>query len=84
MHAARLIIVSFLLLAIVVTFSSQGREATSRAWEDMRPTVVEVMDGLYATIRSFVAGEDPHESIDDHAPGVNFDLIITLDHGVFL
>jgi hypothetical protein len=84
MHAARLIIVSFLLLAIVVAFSSQGREATSRAWEDMRPTVVEVMDGLYATLRSFVAGEDPHQSIDDNAPGVNFDLIITLDHGVIL
>lgn len=84
MHAARLIIVSFLLLAIVVTFSSQGREVTSRAWEKMRPTVVDVMDDLYATIRSFVAGEDPHQSIDDNAPGVNFDLIITLDHGVFL
>jgi hypothetical protein len=50
----------------------------------MRPTVVEVMDGLYATLRSFVAGEDPHQSIDDNAPGVNFDLIITLDHGVIL
>lgn len=83
MHAVRFIIVSLLLLAIVMTFSSQGREATSRAWEDMRPAVVEVMDGLYATIRSFVAGDAPHEGIDDNAPGVNFDLIITMDRGVF-
>lgn len=84
MHAARIIIVSFLLLAIVATFSSRGWETSSRSWEDMRLTVVEVMDGLYATLRSFVAGEDSHQSIDDNAPGVNFDLIITLDYGVIL
>ena len=84
MHAARIIIVSFLLLALVATLSSGAWEITSLTWEDMRPTVVEVMDGLYATLRSFVAGEDSHQSVDDNAPGVNFDLIITLDYGVIL
>ena len=83
MQAVRYILVSLLLLVVAVTFSSQGREAASRAWEDMRPAVVGVMDGLYATLRSFVAGDAPHEGIDDNAPGVNLDLIITLDRGVF-
>ena len=82
MYVARWFFVSFLILLIVVTFSSQGREVANQAWEEVRPVVVDAMDSFYASLRNLVAGENPHESIDDHAPGVNFDLIITLRHGV--
>jgi hypothetical protein len=83
MYAARWILVSFLILLIIVTFSPAGREVASQAWKEIRPVVVDVMDSLYASLRNFVAGEDAHEGIDDHTPGVNFDLIITKDRGAF-
>ena len=77
MHVARLIIVLFLLVMIVFTYSPQVREGLSQGWVEIRPVVVEIMDSLYATIRNFVAGSDPHDPIDDTPPGVNFDFIIT-------
>ena len=84
MQVARWIIVSFLILAIMVASSPQAWTATSQAWEQARPDVIDVMDGLYAIIRGVVAGSDPHEGIEDDAPGVNYDIIITMDCRNFL
>jgi hypothetical protein len=39
------------------------------------------MDDLYLTVRNFVVGSDVHEGIDDNAPGVDFDRIITMERG---
>jgi len=84
MHVVRWIIVSFLILAIMIASSTQTWTATSQAWEQTRPEVIEVMDGLYAILRDFVAGSDPHEGIDGDAPGVDYDIIITMDRGNLL
>ena len=79
MHVVRWIIVSFLIVAIMIASSPQAWTATSQAWDHARPDVIEVMDGLYAIIRNVVAGSDPHEGIDGDAPGVDYDIIITMD-----
>jgi hypothetical protein len=80
MYAARLLTVLFLILVIGVAYHPQAREAARQSWENARPAVVEVMDGLYAALRNLVAGTESHDGIDDSAPGENFDRIITMDH----
>jgi hypothetical protein len=79
MHAARSIIISILILAVIFTSSPLVREEVSRFWEHVRPGVIVFMDDLYATIRNFVAGSDANDGIEDNAPGVDFDRIITMD-----
>lgn len=82
MHFVRFIVILFLIFAIVFTYSPQGHGTMGRAWEHARPVVIQVMDGLYAAIRNFVAGTDLQDNgIDDSAPGVNFDKVITLAQG---
>lgn len=73
MHVVRAFVILFLILAIMVACSPQTRDA----WYEARPLVIQVMDSLYATIRNFVAGGDPHEGIDSDPPGVDFEIIIT-------
>ena len=81
MYVSRLIIVS--LLVLVMTFAAVYSQATgeelNRAWENARPAVLGIMDHAYAVFRNFVAGSDAEDSIDDNAPGVDFDLITTMD-----
>jgi hypothetical protein len=84
MHIARSIIILFLILAIVFTYGPLARGEVSQAWKDARPGVILLMDGLYATIRNFVAGTDSHDGINDDAPSVDFDIIITEERGVLL
>jgi hypothetical protein len=79
MHFTRLIAVVFLILAIVFSYSLPGRREMSQAWQNIRPNVIQAMDSLYATIRNLVAGMDANHGIDDKAPGVNFDEVITLN-----
>lgn len=81
MHVARLIIVSFLILAILFTYSPPAKAEVSQYWEHVRPGVILLMDDLYATVRNFVAGPDSNDGIEDNAPGVDFDRIITRDGG---
>jgi hypothetical protein len=71
----------FLIMAMVFVYNPQVREEISQTWDAVQPSVLQFMDGLYATIRNFVAGTDLHEGIEDNAPGVEFDLIITLARG---
>ena len=79
MRVVRWLTVLFLILAMVVAFSPQAHVAFSQGWDEARPVVIQIMDGLYATVRNFVAGENPTDEIDNDPPGVNFDVIITLD-----
>jgi hypothetical protein len=81
MHVARSIVVLFLIMAMVFVYNPQVREEISQTWDAVQPGVLQFMDGLYAAIRNFVAGTDLHEGIEDNAPGVEFDLIITLARG---
>ena len=81
MYGARLIIVSILILGIVFTYSPLVREEASQFWEYVRPAVIVIMDDVYATLRNFVAGPDSNDGIEDTAPGVDFDRIITMDPG---
>lgn len=79
MHVARLIILSILILAIVFTYSPLVREEVSQFWGHVRPGVIVLMDEIYATVRNFVAGPDSNDGIQDNAPGVDFDRIITME-----
>lgn len=81
MHVARWIVLGFIVAAILIASSPEMRAVTGQAWDHARPNMLQVMDGVYAMIRSFVAGSDPHEGIDDDAPGVDFDIITTLSRG---
>ena len=83
MHVARLILLSILMLALLSTYSPGVREQVSQSWEHVRPGVIVIMDDLYLTVRNFVAGSDIHEGIEDNAPGVDFDRIITMERGSF-
>ena len=80
MYVARLVLLSILILAVLFTYSPAVREQVSRSWEHVRPGVIVLMDDLYLTVRNFVAGSDIHKGIEDNAPGVDFDRIITMDH----
>ena len=80
MHVARLILLSILILAVLFTYSPVVKGQVSQSWEHVRPGVIVLMDDLYLTVRNFVAGSDIHEGIEDNAPGVDFDRIITMDH----
>ena len=79
MYVARLILASILILGIVFMYSPLAREETRQFWEHIRPGVIVLMDDLYATLRNFVAGNDSNDGIEDNAPGVDFDRIITID-----
>lgn len=81
MQVARLILVSILILAILSTYSPPAREEVSRFWEHVRPEVLAFMDDLYATIRDFVAGPDSNDGFQDNAPGVDFEIIVTMTRG---
>ena len=80
---ARLLVVLFLIVVVVFSYSLKGQTEMGRVWETVRPDVIQVMDGLYATIRNFVAGTESNGGIDDDAPGANFDEIITMGQELF-
>jgi hypothetical protein len=82
MYTARWIIVSILLILLIgVTYSPFANDEFSQVWRDVRPTVLGSMDSIYATARNFVAGSEPADGVDDDAPGVDFDIISTMDGG---
>jgi len=81
MHVARLILLSILVLVGLFVSSPLVREEVSQSWEHVRPGVIVLMDDFYATVRNFVAGSDSNDGIEDDAPGVDFDRIITMDRG---
>ena len=76
----RSIIIVFLILMMLVSVSPQVRTTVVETWKNIRPSVVESMDDLYAAVRSLVAGSDADNRTHDIpvSPGVNFDVIITM------
>jgi hypothetical protein len=84
MHVARLIIVYLLVLVLLAACSPHVQSETRHAWLSVRPAVIEFMDGLYAAIRSLVAGTESNHGIENQPPGTNYDIIITLSRGVVL
>jgi hypothetical protein len=85
MYAARLIIVVFLILAVLVAYNPQAREKVSQTWDNIQPVVVDVMDNVYAAVRNLVAGSDSNNHTNDPGfPGPNFDRIVTMSNGVSL
>ena len=84
MHIARWIIIPFLIAAMVLMYSPLARGEVNQFWVQVRPGVIEFMDGLYAAIRNFVAGGDSQDGVEDHAPNIDYDLIITREHENFL
>jgi hypothetical protein len=82
MYAARLITVILLVMAILIAYSPQFREQATETWETIKPAVVGLMDGLYATIRNFIVGDGAHDRMEEtpNNPGVNFDRIVTMSN----
>ena len=76
----RSIVIILLILVILGSLNPQVRAQVTETWENIRPAVVISMDNLYAAIRNLVAGNGSDHQIDENpgAPGVNFDVIITM------
>lgn len=80
MYAVRAVIVLFLVLAVVVAYSPRARAEVAKAWETIRPAVVEFMDRFYAAVRNLITGNDANDQIDETPePGVNFERIVTVN-----
>jgi hypothetical protein len=75
----RSILILLLILVIVVSLDPRVHEKITNTWEEVRPAVVASMDGMYAVIRSFIAGDEADNRTNDSPllPGVRFDEIIT-------
>ena len=80
MYTIRLFFVFLVLVAMVVAFNPVNREQAHVAWEQARPVVVSLMDGMYAAVRTLIVGEDHQDHIDDNpgSPGGDFDRIVTM------
>ena len=80
MYTARLIIVFVLILTAVVAYNPLTQEQAKEGWAHVRPAVVAFMDGMYAVVRTLIAGDGNDDWIDDHpiSPGGDFDRIVTL------
>jgi len=76
----RSIIILFLILVILVSISPQVCTNVAETWKNIRPSVVESMDNLYAAVRSLVAGNDADNRTHDTpvSPGANFNVTITM------
>lgn len=81
MYMARLLIVFFLIVAAVLAYQPQTQQRAGETWENIKPVVVTVMDGLYATVRMLIAGDGQNDPVDNApvAPGGDFDRIVTMN-----
>jgi len=75
----RSILILLLILVILVSLHPQVQAKITKGWDEIRPAVVASMDGVYAIIRSFVAGDDAENRQNDSPfmPGIRFDMIVT-------
>lgn len=81
MYTARLMIVFLLIVAALMAYNPAAREEGREAWVEIRPTVVALMDGMYAVVRDLIAGDGHDDRIDDSPdlPEIDFDRIVTMD-----
>jgi hypothetical protein len=85
MYAARLVVVFFLIVAVLLAYNPGARENVAEIWENIRPSVVEFMDSFYAAVRDVINGNGSEDQIDEApvpGPGVNFQRIVTMNSGV--
>jgi len=81
MYAARSITIIFLIFAILVAYNPHVREKGAESWEMMRPSIVALMDSVYAAFRSVIAGNDSKDQMETPSPvspAANFERIVTL------
>lgn len=81
MYTVRLLIVFLILVTLLFAFHPVTREQARLGWENGRPVVVALMDGMYAIVRTLIAGDGHHDRIDDNpvAPDVDFDRVVTMN-----
>lgn len=84
MYAVRVIVVFLLIVAVVFAYSPVSREQVKENWQIIRPGVVELMDSVYATVRTLIAGDGRDDRIHDNpiAPGVDFERVVTMSSGL--
>ena len=83
MYVARSITVILLIFAILIAYNPQVREKGAEGWEMMRPSVVALMDNIYAVVRGVIAGNDSKDRMETPSPvspGANFERIVTLSN----
>jgi hypothetical protein len=81
MSIARWFIVFGLILVALTALNPATRGQVQQSLEHARPTIAALVDSLYLTARTLIAGDGQREQIDDHpvAPEVDFDRIVTRD-----
>ncbi len=81
MHVARLVIVLLIILAVVLVYNPQAREQAVKTWEQIKPTVVNITNSLYVTIRDLVNGSPSRSGPEQRpvpGPGLDFQRIVTM------
>jgi hypothetical protein len=81
MYTVRLLVVFLTILMLIFASSPITRERAGQSWENARPTLIAVMDGVYAIVRTLIAGDDRDDRIDDGpvSPDVDFDRVVTMN-----
>ena len=82
MHAARLVIVLLIILAVVAVYNPQAREQAAKAWEKVKPAVVSITDSLYVTIRNIITSDTSRDGAGEKpvpGPGADFQRIVTMN-----
>ena len=86
MYTVRLLIVFLIIVTLLFAFHPVTREQARQGWENARPIVVALMDGVYALVRAFIAGDGQNDRIDDNpvSPDVDFDRVVTMNRSLTL
>lgn len=81
MYTVRLIVVFLIIVTLIFASNPITREQIWQTWENARPVVVALMDGVYAIVRTLIAGDGIDDRIDDHpvSPDVDFDRVVTMN-----
>ncbi|HEX5809674.1 MAG TPA: hypothetical protein VFY25_13490 [Anaerolineales bacterium] len=84
MYTVRLIVVFLIIVTLIFASSPITREQVQQNWENTRPVVVAVMDGVYAIVRTLIVGNGRDDRIDDKpvSPDVDFDRVVTMSSGL--
>ena len=84
MYTMRLIVVFLIIVTLVFASSPITRERVQQTWENARPVVIAVMDGVYAIVRTLVVGDGIDDRIDDKpvSPDADFDRVVTMSSGL--
>ena len=84
MAIARWTIVCLIIVALFVANTPASREQMRQGWEDARPGVVALMDGVYAVVRTLINGDGHDDRIDDApvSPEADFDRVVTMDYAL--